>query len=79
MDMGGGRVMRKLAVTLSFASRGIVVRTPSEEALSNARSRLGAWVRITSQIRWRGPKICPNWGSSLEFLVWVSNRSQGSR
>ncbi len=41
MDMGGGRVMRKLAVTLSFASRGIVVHTPSEEALSNARSRLG--------------------------------------
>ena len=41
MDMGGGRVMRKLAGTLSFASRGIVVHTPSEEALSNARSRLG--------------------------------------
>jgi hypothetical protein len=42
MDMGGGRVMRKLAGTLNFASRGVVVQIPSEEALSNARSRLGS-------------------------------------
>ena len=42
MDMGGGRVMRKLAGTLAFGSRGVVVNTPSEETLSNARSRLGA-------------------------------------
>lgn len=41
MDMGGGRVMRKLAGTLSWAAQGITVAVPSEEALSRARSRLG--------------------------------------
>lgn len=41
MDMGGGRVMRKLAGTLSWAARGVAVVLPSEEALSRARSRLG--------------------------------------
>ena len=41
MDMGGGRVMRKLAGTLSWAARGVTVVIPSEEALSRARSRLG--------------------------------------
>jgi len=41
MDMGGGRVMRKLAGTLTWAARGITVVLPSEEALSRARSRLG--------------------------------------
>jgi hypothetical protein len=42
MDMGAGRVMRKLAGTLAWAAQGITVTIPSEEALSNARSRLGA-------------------------------------
>ena len=41
MDMGGGRVMRKLAGTLSWAARGVTVVLPSEEALSRARARLG--------------------------------------
>ena len=41
MDMGGGRVMRKLAGTLSWATRGPAVVLPSEEALSRARARLG--------------------------------------
>lgn len=41
MDMGGGRVMRKLAGTLAWAARGVVVGVPSEEALSRARARLG--------------------------------------
>src|SRR5665811_1578552 len=41
MDMGGGRVMRRLAGTLSWAARGVTVVLPSEEALSRARSRLG--------------------------------------
>jgi hypothetical protein len=41
MDMGGGRVMRKLAGTLAWAARGVAVTIPSEEALSNARARLG--------------------------------------
>src|SRR5260221_7965945 len=42
MDMGAGRVMRRLAGTLAWAAQGITVTIPSEEALSNARSRLGA-------------------------------------
>jgi len=41
MDMGGGRVMRKLSGTLSWAARGVTVVSPSEEALSRARARLG--------------------------------------
>jgi len=42
MDMGAGRVMRKLAGTLAWAARGVTVAIPSEEALSNARTRLGS-------------------------------------
>src|SRR5258708_19192622 len=41
MDMGAGRVMRKLAGVLAWAERGVTVVIPSEEALSNARTRLG--------------------------------------
>ena len=41
MDMGAGRVMRRLAGTLAWAARGVTVTIPSEEALSNARARLG--------------------------------------
>ncbi len=41
MDMGAGRVMRRLAGTLTWAAQGITVTVPSEEALSNARARLG--------------------------------------
>jgi hypothetical protein len=37
MDMGGGRVMRKLAGALSWAARGPAVVMSSEEALSRAR------------------------------------------
>jgi hypothetical protein len=42
MDRGAARVMRKLAGVLAWAERGVTVAVPSEEALSNARSRLGA-------------------------------------
>jgi hypothetical protein len=42
MDRGALRVMRKLAGVVSWAERGVTVRVPSEEALSNARSRLGS-------------------------------------
>ena len=42
MDMGAGRVMRRLAGTLAWAGRGVTVVIPSEEALSNARARLGS-------------------------------------
>ena len=41
MDMGGARVMRKLAGTMGWAGRGVSVAVPSEEALSKARARLG--------------------------------------
>lgn len=34
--------MRKLAGVVAWAERGVAVRVPSEEALSNARARLGA-------------------------------------
>jgi hypothetical protein len=42
MDRGAARVMRKLAGVVAWAERGVAVRVPSEEALSNARARLGA-------------------------------------
>ena len=42
MDRGPARVMRKLAGVLAWAERGVTVAVPSEEALSNARARLGA-------------------------------------
>jgi Insertion element 4 transposase N-terminal/Transposase DDE domain len=42
MDRGAARVMRKLAGVLAWAERGVAVAMPSEEALSNARARLGA-------------------------------------
>ena len=41
MDLGGARVMRKLSGTLAWAARGVTVATPSEQALSTARARLG--------------------------------------
>lgn len=41
MDMGGVRVMRKLAGTVGWAARGVSVPIPSEEGLSKARARLG--------------------------------------
>ena len=42
MDRGAARVMRKLAGVVAWAERGITVAVPSEEALSNARARLGS-------------------------------------
>jgi hypothetical protein len=42
MDRGAARVMRKLAGVVAWAERGVAVAVPSEEALSNARARLGA-------------------------------------
>src|ERR1035437_7702475 len=41
MDMGGGRVMRKLAGTLSWAARGVTVVLPSEEAVSRGPGPAG--------------------------------------
>ena len=42
MDRGALRVMRKLAGVVAWAERGVTVSVPSEEALSNARARLGS-------------------------------------
>lgn len=41
-DVGARRVMGKLAATLGWAAHGVTVAVPSDEALSNARTRLGA-------------------------------------
>ncbi|MHB2024094.1 MAG: IS4 family transposase [Mycobacteriales bacterium] len=87
MDMGGGRVMRKLAGTLSWASRGVGVVMPSEEALSNARSRLGPEpLRLlfekvagplagkdTAGAFWRGLRVLSLDGSTLDLQDTEAN------
>ena len=60
MDMGGGRVMRRLAGTMTWASRGIVVVVPSEEALSRARGRLGPVPLRLLFESVAGPMACPD-------------------
>jgi hypothetical protein len=60
MDMGGGRVMRKLAGTLAWAARGVAVVLPSEEALSRARSRLGPVPLRLLFEGVAGPLACPD-------------------
>jgi hypothetical protein len=60
MDMGGGRVMRKLAGTLTWAARGITVVLPSEEALSRARARLGPVPLRLLFESVAGPLACPD-------------------
>lgn len=42
MDLGQGRVIRKLAGTLAWAARDVIVPIPSDETLSRARTRLGS-------------------------------------
>src|ERR1035437_8628842 len=60
MDMGGGRVMRKLAGTLSWAARGPAVVLPSEEALSRVRARLGPVPLRLLFESVAGPLACPD-------------------
>lgn len=60
MDMGGGRVMRRLAGTLTWAARGITVVVPSEEALSRARGRLGPVPLRLLFESVAGPLACPD-------------------
>ena len=60
MDMGGGRVMRKLAGTLSWAAGGVVAALPSEEALSRARGRLGPVPLRLLFESVAGPMACPD-------------------
>lgn len=87
MDMGGPRVMRKLAGTLSWAGRGVSVRMPSEEALSRARSRLGPVpLRLlfeavagplagpeTTGAFWRGLRVTSVDGSTLDVQDTAAN------
>jgi hypothetical protein len=87
MDMGGGRVMRRLAGTLAWAARGVAVVTPSEEALSSARARLGpAPLRLlfertagplagpdTPGAFWRGRRVVALDGATLDCQDTAAN------
>jgi hypothetical protein len=87
MDMGGGRVMRKLAGTLAWAARGVAVRIPSEEALSNARARLGPeplrllFERVAGPLAgpdtpggfWRGRRVVSLDGTTLDAQDTAAN------
>jgi hypothetical protein len=80
MDMGAVRVMRKMAGVLAWAERGVMVAVPSEEALSNARARLGpAPLRLlfekaagplagpgTAGAFWRGLRLVSLDGTTLD-------------
>jgi len=87
MDMGGGRVMRKLAGTLTWAARGVAVVVPSEEALSRARGRLGpAPLRLLFEAVagpmasadtpggfWRGRRVLSVDGTTLDVQDTAAN------
>ena len=84
MDMGGGRVMRKLAGTLAWAARGVVVGVPSEEALSRARMRLGPvplrllFERVAGPLAgpgaaWRGRRVVSLDGTTLDVADTEAN------
>src|SRR5450759_1498384 len=75
MDMGGGRVMRKLAGTLTWAARGITVVLPSEEALSRARSRLGPVPLRLLFESVAGPLACPETPGGFWRGLRASQRS----
>src|SRR5258708_5066145 len=90
MDMGAGRVMRKLAGVLAWAERGVTVVIPSEEALSNARTRLGpAPLRLlfektagvlarpgTPGAFWRGRRLVSLDGTTLDVQDTEANWQQ---
>lgn len=87
MDLGGARVMRRLAGTLAWAARGVSVVIPSEEALSNARTRLGPKpLRLlfeavagplaapgTAGAFWRGLRVVSLDGTTLDVQDTESN------
>ena len=87
MDMGGGRVMRGLAGTLSWAARGATVVLPPEEALSRARSRLGPvplrllFESVAGPLAgpdtpggfWRGRRVLSVDGTTLDVQDTVAN------
>ena len=86
MDMGAARVMRKMAGVLAWAERGVTVAVPSEEALSNARARLGpAPVRLLFEKAagplarpgmagafWRGLRLVSLDGTTLDPLPGIT-------
>jgi len=90
MDMGGGRVMRRLAGTLSWAARGVTVVVPSEEALSRARARLGPDpLRLLFEAAagplatagtpggfWRGRRVLSVDGTTLDAQDTTANRER---
>jgi hypothetical protein len=90
MDMGAGRVMRKLAGVLAWAERGVTVVIPSEQALSNARARLGpAPLRLlfektagvlagpgTPGAFWRGRRLVSLDGTTLDVQDTEANWEQ---
>lgn len=90
MDMGGGRVMRKLAGTLSWAARGVTVVLPSEEALSRARARLGPvplrllFEQVAGPLAttttpggfWRGLRVLSVDGTTLDVQDTPANRDR---
>ena len=90
MDMGSGRVMRKLAGVLAWAGRGVTVVIPSEEALSDARTRLGpAPLRLlfektagmlappgTPGAFWRGRRLVSLDGTTLDVQDTEANWKQ---
>jgi hypothetical protein len=78
MDMGAGRVMRKMAGVLAWAERGVTVAVPSEEALSNARARLGpAPLRLVSL---DGTTLdCQDTDANWERFGGPSTRDAGGR
>ena len=89
MNMGAGRVMRKLAGTLAWAARGVTVAIPSEEALSSARTRLGSaplrllFEKAAGQLAepgspgafWRGLHLVSLDGTTLDVQDTEANRA----
>jgi hypothetical protein len=89
MDMGASRVMRRLAGALERAAPGVAVAVPSEEALSNARTRLGPVpVRLlfertagrlappgTPGASWRGLRLVSLDGTALDCQDTDANRA----
>gem|GEM_PF-2557244 len=80
--------MRRLAGTLAWAGRGVMVTVPSEEALSNVRARLGsAPLRLLFENAagplaepgspgafWRGPRLASLDGTTLDLQDTEANR-----
>ena len=78
MDRGAAQVMRKLAGVLGWAERGVAVPVPSEEALSNARARLGPGRCGCCLRRWPGSSRRPGrrgrGGGGCGWCRWTARR-----